>query len=46
MLEFCITGWNLMLQPYLKSATTLSDIQTPSQSLYPARLRTGVINEK
>ena len=25
-LEFCNSGWNCILQPYIESATTLSDI--------------------
>ena len=26
-LEFCISGWNHMLQPYIESVTTLSDMR-------------------
>ena len=25
-LEFCISGWNVMLQPYIESAVALSDL--------------------
>ena len=37
-LELCISGWNRMLQPYIESATTLSDIvvsRPPSSKYLP-----------